>query len=210
MCDQKSTNPLAEQLQEATLRYYETHAEVVAERTQSPDRAEMCQPFIHLLPAHAHILDAGCGAGYDSLYFIQQGFVVTAFDASVSLAQIASQRTHQPVWHLRFEEIAFDNQFDGIWACASLLHVPRLHMPDVLTLLVTAMKTDGVLYASFMYGDVETVRGDCFFNDYTEQGFREVAAVQPRLKIIRCWKTGDLPPMRPGREWLHVLAKKVI
>jgi 2-polyprenyl-3-methyl-5-hydroxy-6-metoxy-1,4-benzoquinol methylase len=93
---------------------------------------EWYRPFIALLSREAHILDAGCGAGYASQYFLQEGFTVTAFDASEPLAQFASKLIQQPVHCLKYEDITFNNQFDGIWACASLLHVPRLHIQQVV------------------------------------------------------------------------------
>ncbi|MGC1377263.1 MAG: class I SAM-dependent methyltransferase [Anaerolineales bacterium] len=198
----------SEQLQLKTLYHYKTHATSLIENTQTLNHTEWCQPFITLLSPHAHILDAGCGAGYASQYFLQQGFVVTAFDASEPLVQFASQLIQQPVHHLKYEEIAFENQFDGIWACASLLHVPRLHMTQVVHKLAVALKDNGILYANFVCGEKETSRGGILFNDYTETQFSAVLYAEPLLRSLRMWKSPDLPPARPDREWLHILARK--
>jgi trans-aconitate methyltransferase len=75
------------------------------------------------MTVNGHILDAGCGSGRDSSYFLDKGFDVSAFDASAELAKLASQLIHRPVTVCQFNEYESDKPFDGIWACASLLHV---------------------------------------------------------------------------------------
>lgn len=198
----------SEQLQLETFSYYDSHAASLIENTQTLTDTEWYKQFTSLLSPRASILDAGCGAGYASQYFLQQGFVVTAFDASKPLVQFASQLIHQPVYHLKYEEITFENQFDGIWACASLLHVPRSHMALVIHKLVVALKDHGILYANFVYGEKETSRGGILFNDYTEMEFSAVLSAEPQLQRLRTWKSPDLPPARPDREWLHILVRK--
>lgn len=197
-----------ENLQINTFRFYETHAESLIEKSRIPNASDWTRPFVSLLFPHAHILDAGCGAGYISQYFIQQGFTVTAFDASESLVCFSSELIKQPVYHLKYEDITFENEFDGIWACASLLHVPRSHMLQVIHKLAVALKADGILYANFVYGEEQISRGGILFNDYTEDKFQTVLANEKKLKLIKMWKSPDLPPARPDREWLHVLAQK--
>ena len=76
------------------------------------------------MPAKARILDAGCGSGRDSLYFKNQGLEVVAFDASIEMVKISSQLLDSPTRHLTFQDIAFHDEFDGVWASASLLHTP--------------------------------------------------------------------------------------
>lgn len=201
-------NTLVENLQANTFRFYETNAKSLIEKSKLPNGSEWTQPFLSLLFPHAHILDAGCGAGYASQYFIQQGFRVTAFDASESLVRFSSELIKQPVYHLKYEDITFQNEFDGIWACASLLHVPRSHMPQVIHKLANALKNNGILYANFVYGEEQISRNGILFNDYTEDIFQAVLADEKDLDILKMWRSPDLPPARPDREWLHVLAKK--
>jgi 2-polyprenyl-3-methyl-5-hydroxy-6-metoxy-1,4-benzoquinol methylase len=202
-------NLSSEQLQLKTFSHYETHAASLIENSRLSNHTEWCQPFAALLSPHAHILDAGCGAGYASQYFLQQGYRVTAFDASEPLVQFATQLIQQPVYHLKYEEIDFESQFEGIWACASLLHVPRLHMAQVIHKLAVALKDNGILYANFVYGEKEISRGGILFNDYTEEQFGAVLEAELQLQPLRMWKSLDLPPIRPDREWLHILARKI-
>ena len=122
---------------------------------------------------------------------------------------MASKITGQEVLHLAFQELEFKEQFDGIWACASLLHVPMDDMHDVISRLSRSMKVDGVLYASFKPGTGEHYRDDRLFVDFDKDGFDKVIKQHPELTVLRYWKTRD---MRPGMEqeaWFNVLVRKI-
>lgn len=114
----------------------------------------------------------------------------------------------QPVLHRRFEELDFDAEFDGIWACASLLHVPRAGLPDVLDRLAGALVPGGVLFASFKYGDGEREHAGRLFTSYDEAAFGALVAGHPALKLIRVWRTEDVRPGREGNIWLDALVHK--
>ena len=124
--------------------------------------------IISLLPEHAHVLDAGCGSGRDSKAFLDSGFLVTAFDASREMRKRASEYLGQEVLDMRFQEIAFKNEFDGIWACASLLYVPMDQLPETMKKLNASLKDGGIIYASFKYGDGTKMRGERKFSDFNE------------------------------------------
>jgi SAM-dependent methyltransferase len=111
--------------------------------------------FLYWLPNSGHILDAGCGSGRDAFAFQKRGYQVAAFDASPTLAKFAATYCGLSVQVMRFQEINWLRRFDGIWACASLLHVPAAELPDVLIRMADALKPRGVLYASFKYGQGE-------------------------------------------------------
>lgn len=209
MKDPHSTLSSTAQLQQNTFHFYETQAAALIENTKNPNGAAWYAHLIDLLAPQAHILDAGCGAGYASQYFLQHGFAVTAFDASKPLVEFASQLIQQPVHHLTFENLTFEDQFDGIWACASLLHVPRQDISCVIHKLAAALKGQGVLYMNFVYGTQETARGGLLFNDYNETDFGAVLSKEPTLQVMRMWKSPDLPPVRSERAWLHILAQKI-
>ncbi len=61
---------------------------------------------------------------------------------------------------MRLEDRSFDNEFDGIWACTSLLHVGSKQLPDIMKKMYTALKKDGVIYVSFKYGAGTKLRGE--------------------------------------------------
>ena len=190
----------------ATERYYEERAAEFDERTIGRDMAEYYEAFLPLVPKGGSILDAGCGPGRDSLVFLQRGYVVTAFDASATAVKLASVRLGQRVLHLSFQQVEFDHAFDGVWACASLLHVPRAEMPDALSRLHGALKRGGVLYACVKRGTAEELREGRLFTDYEEDSLRQVFDASGGWTIERVWPTLEVRKDRRVR-WLNVLAR---
>jgi SAM-dependent methyltransferase len=191
-----------------TGEFYSQNARAYAEATLGLDMGPLYESFLALVPAGSHILDAGCGSGRDAREFKRRGYRVTAVDASPELARLASEIIGQPVRVLRFEEMTYDEEFDGIWACASLLHVPRSSMDDVLARLSRALRSGGIVYTSFKVGEAEQVRGGRLFNDYSEQPLGELFRRHPGLEVVRTWRTEDLRPSAGGQCWLNVLARK--
>jgi SAM-dependent methyltransferase len=189
-----------------TVAYYDAHAGEYARDTLGVDLASLYEPFLVLIPAGGHILDVGCGSGRDSLAFLGRGFRVTAIDASREMARVAGERIDQAVAVIRVQDLTYENQFDGIWACASLLHVRRREMDDVLFRLGRALRVGGVLYMSFKWGDGERVRQGRLFNDYTEDAFQPLLAGHELLTFLRAWRTDDVRPEKRGEKWLNLLA----
>src|ERR1700748_3251064 len=109
-----------------SLTYYERNADEFVSRTSRIEIPHLWGPFLALLPQGARILDIGCGSRRDSLYFAQQGFDVVAADPSPAMRKRAAQLTGKPVLDVSFETFDKRNEFDGIWACASLLHVKKV------------------------------------------------------------------------------------
>ena len=157
---------------------------------------------------YASILDAGCGSGRDTLYFAKRGYRVTAFDYSPALVNLATKLTGQEVLNLSFQDLDFSNQYDGVWACSSLMHVPMNEMNDALSNISKSMKVDGIFYSSFRYGTGEHDRDGRLCVDLDEDGCDELINVHPELSIIRCWQTTDLRPGRENEKWLNLLVRK--
>lgn len=187
--------------------YYTDNAADFFRSTVEVDMAPIYEKFLPLVPRQGHILDAGCGSGRDSRHFLNTGFNVTAFDASGELCKLASAYTGLPVQCLRFEDLDWQEEFDAVWACASLLHVARADLKDALDRLTAAMKPGAVLYASFKYGTTERQKDDRHFTDLDELGLATVTAENGSLQIIECWVTED---RRPNRQetWLNALLRK--
>jgi 2-polyprenyl-3-methyl-5-hydroxy-6-metoxy-1,4-benzoquinol methylase len=112
--------------------YYQQHADTFFDDTVEVDMTPLYGRFLPLLADGAAILDAGCGSGRDALAFAMLGYSVTAFDASPALVALAENHSGRAVHCLRFQDITWQAQFDGIWACASLLHVPTAELPEVM------------------------------------------------------------------------------
>lgn len=132
-----------------TLRYYARSANEFANRQTSGAFIVHQNRFIGLLKVGNTVLDLGCGCGRHGLAFKTAGLKVTPLDGSPELAKIASQRLGQDVVVSKFQDINFENSFHGVWASASLLHVPSEEISDVLAKVRTALKPKGVFVASF-------------------------------------------------------------
>ncbi|MBM6861929.1 class I SAM-dependent methyltransferase, partial [Clostridium saudiense] len=138
------------------------------------------------------VLDLGCGSGRDSLYFKNAGFDVTSVDGSIELAKEAEKLINQEVIVSKFEDFKSEERFDGIWACASLLHVRRENIGEVLRNLADNLNKGSVFYLSFKYGDDEYIdeRGR-YFNCYKEEGFEKMVSSIKEYKVKSMYKTGD-------------------
>lgn len=191
-----------------TLDYYQRNANVFVEGTLSADMHDAQKRFLNMLKPQAYILDFGCGSGRDAKAFLSRGYRVDAIDGSPELCRIASELIGNPVKQMLFDELSSINQYDGIWACASILHIPKRELVDVLRKISDALKDSGVLYTSFRYGSFEGMRGGRYFIDLTEDTLRKLMEEVPSLQIIDTWITDDV---RPGREerWLNTLARRI-
>jgi SAM-dependent methyltransferase len=190
-----------------TIAFYDEHAQRYCDDTVGVDLEPLYARFLAHMPAGGALLDAGCGSGRDARWFRASGYRVEAFDASPALAALATQHCGLPVAVRRFQDIDWQSRFDGVWACASLLHVPRDALPDVLRRLARTLKPGGVLYASFKYGRGECEREGRRFTDLDEAGFAELLDEVPVLGVIECWISRDARPQRGGERWLNALLR---
>ena len=193
-----------------TLNYYNQHAQTFSDSTLNVDMSALYAEFLPLIPKHGHILDAGCGSARDAMYFKQQGFTVSAFDASPELAKLASNYLQQAVEVKTFQQLNCTNKYDGIWCCASLLHVPKAELPQVFLKLQNALKPNGVLYVSFKYGTQERVHNGREFTDLTEQLLSNLLNQHTQLSIIKHWQSVDQRPGRESEVWLNALMQRAI
>jgi SAM-dependent methyltransferase len=141
-------------MDEATLQFYRSNAEAYAQREITSRRARLTA-YLALLPSRAAILELGCGAGGDTAEMLAAGFDVRATDGSPEMAAVASTRLRRPVETLLFHELDETDAYDGVWANACLLHVPREQLADVLTRIWRALKPGGVFFASYKQGETE-------------------------------------------------------
>ena len=190
-----------------TIVYYNENAAEFCRDTKNVDMSFCRDKFINLLKTGAKILDVGCGSGRDAKAFLDMGYQVTAIDASEQICREAEQLLGQTVVCMDFQSIDFRQKFDGIWACASLLHVPKQEMNEVLQKLRIALKEEGVLYASFKYGNGERISRGRFFNDYNEDLLKELIE-HCHFKIIEIFITQDVREGRNAERWVNVLARK--
>jgi SAM-dependent methyltransferase len=188
------------------MNYYDLCADKFCASTFDLDLNHITEKFLKYIPDGGKILDAGCGSGRDSCSYKKKGYVVDAFDSSASMAKIASQNIGQEVKCISFQEIKYDSIFDGIWACASLLHVKRCDLVYVLGLLRAALVPTGCIYASFKLGDEEREDGHGrYFNDLNEELLEKILKNCNGLISREVWITQDARPGRDEEYWLNAI-----
>lgn len=190
-----------------TISYYDEHAEAFSEDTGNVDFSPVQEIFLSYVKPGGRILDFGCGAGRDSEAFLKKGYQVDAIDGSKELCRIAGERTGLPVRQMLFFEFSAEDTYDGIFACASLLHVKKAELPNLFHHLEKALKADGALYASFKYGTFEGERDGRYFTDLVEGEFTAILATCPTLILKKLWITDDVRQDRQ-QKWLNAIAVK--
>jgi SAM-dependent methyltransferase len=196
-------------MDDATLQFYRRNAEAYAGREITSRHARMAK-VLALLPAGAAILELGCGAGADSAEMIARGYDVTPTDGSPELAEIASRKLGRPVDTLLFHDLKAVAAYDGVWANACLLHVPREQLAGVLALIHRALKPGGAFYASYKAGEDDGRDAlDRYYNYPTEDWLRATYGEAGAWRDLSI-ETGKVRGFDDAMaEMLFVLAQKV-
>lgn len=162
--------------------------------------------FASYLGDNAYVLDLGCGTGRDSLYFKEKGFKVKCIDGSVNMCKIASEALGQEVENKNYFDINYKEMFDGVFACASLLHLKDDDLKIVLKKIYDSLKFNGIMYTSFKYGNDERIEDGRYFNDMTLDKFNNLMNDSKcNFEIVKAWNTSQYGT---SSEFLNVLLKK--
>jgi len=160
-----------EQHEEVTIAQYQAEADGFREGTWDHDVSQNRDALVAAMPKNpGKILDLGCGPGRDLVAFKGQGHTVIGLDATPAFVEMARQASGCEVWQQSFLSLDLPPEtFDGIFANASLLHVPRNQMVRVLRDVWRSLVVEGALMMSMGRGDWE---------GYTarETGYRYVVA----------------------------------
>jgi len=191
-----------------TIEYYNINAEKFYNNTVGIELIDIYLKFLKYIPDGGRILDLGCGSGRDSLYFIQNGYDVISMDGSEEMVKLSSELTKRETLFLRIEDIDFQNQFNGIWASASLLHIDKNLTESVFNILCNALRNDGILYASYQYGTGTSILEGRYYNNYDVTSFAELIDNVNNFEILTNWITKDLRPEMEDENWLNVILKK--
>jgi len=187
------------------IAFYDENAVTYAARQrQAP--IERLKAFANVLPLGSAILELGCGAGADSAWFIERGFAVTPTDGSAAMAHQAEARLGRPVRVMRFSDLDDLTAYDGVWANACLLHVPRAELPDVLLRIRRALRNNGLFYASFKAGVEEGAdRFGRYYNrpspEWLTESYRLAGFATPRIETASGGGYDGEPT-----DWLHIWA----
>ena len=193
-----------------TLEEYDRMAEAYRHGTADHDVSQNIAALLDAIegaPPYA-ILDLGCGPGRDLRAFTALGHAVTGLDGAAELVALARAETDCPVLHQDF--LALDlppAYFDGVFANASLFHVPSSQIARVLSELAATLKPGGVLFCSNPRGDNQEGwvggRYGCFWDLKTWRGYVTAAGFAELHHYYR-------PPGRPRHQqpWLATVWRK--
>ena len=190
-----------------TLEYYSINASTFFRDTVGVDMSALHDRFLSVIPEGGIVLDAGCGSGRDAKSFKNRGYRIVAFDASRELAAMAGEFLGQPVSVRTFADIDEVSSYDGIWACASLLHLPFCEISDALARLWSALKPGGALYLSFKEGQGEREKDGRHFTDLDEKTLRNLLRNLSYVGTLDIWRTSDQRPERSDI-WLNALVHR--
>lgn len=154
-----------------TINFYDQNASDFVKQTSQVDMSALHQEFLSLIPNGGNILDAGCGSARDAFAFYQKGYNVAAFDASKTIVELVSKQYDFSITHASFTSFNSKVNFDGIWACASLLHCLMSEQVRSISHLSSMLKSKGVFYLSYKYGDTEEEKNGRYFCHINEQRF---------------------------------------
>lgn len=189
---------------EDTLKYYNTNAEEFIEDTIKVDMNFSRNRFLAYVKDGGEILDFGCGSGRDSKAFMDLGYNVDAIDGSKTMCEITSEYLGLHVECMRFNDLDETDKYDGIWACASILHLNQEELRDVFLKMNKALRKDGVIYASFKLGEFEGEKNGRYFTYMTVDRLEHLIE---DLQVKDMWITCDGRNGRKSEKWLNIILK---
>jgi SAM-dependent methyltransferase len=143
-------------ISDVTLQHYNERAESFWRGTRDHDVGQNITALLEAIEGEQPftILDFGCGPGRDLKVFAARGHVAVGLEGAAELAAMARAHSGCEVWEQDFLKLDLPQRhFDGIFANASLFHVPAQELPRVLRELRASLKPGGVLFASNPRGD---------------------------------------------------------
>lgn len=191
-----------------TFNYYTEKAREFAESTRFVDMSDIHRRFLSRLAPGAKILDVGCGSGRDSRAFADLGYQASAIDAVPAMCKAALELSGINAECMSVLDLDRRNEFDGVWACASLLHLKMQELPEAFSRIRRALKTGGIFYASFKLGEFSGVRNGRYFTDMTEEVLQSLAEQSGGLQIEEVFITSDARKGREDELWLNAVLSK--
>lgn len=200
-----------DEVETATLGHYNQNAEAYWHGTKDHDVTQNYVAFLAPFPKDKilDILDLGCGPGRDISYFQSLGHKPVGLDGSEAFCRMARQHTGCTVLHQKFLSLEITaNGFDGIFANASLFHVPSQELPRVLHDLYTALRPGGILFLSNPRGDDEGWSGQRY-GHYMQFDASKLFLEEAGFEVIDHYYR---PFGKPKHEqpWLAIVANKPI
>ncbi len=188
-------------------KYYEINAKRYAKETFPADMSEQYKRFLPLLREYARILDVGSGSGRDACYFQKKGYQVTALEPSKNLCREIRKVFSGEIVCSDIQSYQPDQRYDGIWACASFLHLQEKEVLSFFEKINLYLNEKGIVYLSGKNGiTIGKAADGRYFLEFTEQLVGKILAVNDRMKLEELWYTEDVSG-RKGFRWMNVVLK---
>ncbi len=191
----------------SNINYYDENAKEFIKRTIKLDMSYSAEEFLNFVVDKGRILDLGCGAGRDSLYFKLQGYDVYAMDGSKAMVDYVKKNLGERVKWATFEEFETTLSFDGIWACASLLHVSEEDMPKIVRKYRDFLNPEGVFFMSFKKGNERYALNGRSFTCYEEDSLREMIQKAGGLDVLMIKETPSAKLDCEEEYWISAFCK---
>ncbi len=192
----------------STIDYYNNHAQEYFDFTVNADMSEQYEQFLKFVKRGGKILDFGCGSGRDSLYFKNKGYDVTAIDGSEEMCKLARAYTGLDVKCMNFYDFNEVDSYDGIWACASLCHLPRKDLLDILIRLRNALMEKGHICMSLKNGQGEEITPEGRFYSYLDLAAAEELFEQVNLDEVVVYMSKSVNNPDETKFWNNFVLKK--
>lgn len=184
-----------------TLDYYNDNAKKYFDTTVNANMSRAYDMFLKYVVDSGLILDFGCGSGRDSKYFLDNGYRVECIDGSLELSKLASEYLGIDVKCMDFSEFNEISKYDGVWACASLLHVKKEKLLDILIKIRDSLKINGILYVSFKNGNEEEIVDGKYYNYLTYDDFLDIINITGNLELLEFDNSKTVLNNNESRTW---------
>lgn len=192
-----------------TVEYYNENIDEFFKNTVDADLSDVYAFFLKYIPSDGYILDLGCGSGRDSLYFKENGYKIKAIDGSNKMCEKASEYIKEDVQCIEFDNINYDKIFDGVWACASLLHVEEKELINILEKVIKSLKSGGYLYISFKQGTFTGIRNKRMFTDLTEESLAVLVKSIQNAELVETMITEDARKNKRDNNWINGIIRRI-
>ena len=172
-----------------TINYYDQNYISYYSKTNDLDMSDIYKKVRRYVQNGANILDAGCGVGRDTQYFIKHGFKVTSFDASPRMVELCNEYPFAFCEEKSFLTIYYPPIFDLVWACASLLHLNAINFKKAILRLHRSLKPGAYLYFSLKkHIDPSKVDARDFYS-YSTNEIDRILINFYKMEKVETWET---------------------
>lgn len=192
-----------------SIKYYNDNAEKFIENTFNLSMKNLIDQFICYLPEKGTVLDLGCGSGRDSIYFKEKGFNAFAMDASEMMVEHAKKYLGNQVKLATFESYTSNIKFDGIWALASLLHVPRKNLVAIIKKYTAMLNNNGIFFMSFKDRNEDHEDHGRKFTNLDELALMNILQQVENIEILKIIHTEDVREDRSNEKWISVIIRNI-